>query len=141
MENHLLTLILQSPQPKSMVASVASIMDGVEFSTEETRVIFNTLTNFFLTNDQLSVAEVGRLLPEKFTPAFDMHFLASVPQFQSDEMFEHEIEKTAKTVKQFIIKNQLQALSEKMKKEETEGNEEELQKLRMEFNALAANFK
>jgi hypothetical protein len=47
----------------------------------------------------------------------------------------------AKSVRQQAVKSQLQNLSEKMKVEEKNGNEEELQKLREAFNLLANNFK
>lgn len=141
MENHLLTLILQSQEPKSMVATASSLLSGIDFSTEQTRTIFAILKKYFTTNDQLSVTEVEKILPQDLIPTFDMYFLTTIPQFASETAHAHEVEKTARAIKELLVKKQLTALSEKMKKEEREGNEEELQKLRVEFNSLAAIFK
>jgi hypothetical protein len=81
------------------------------------------------------------MVPQEFISSFDMYFLNPVPQFPTDETYTHEVEKTAKDIKQAIIKDQLKSLSEQMKQEEQKGNEEELQRLRVEFNSLAVHFK
>ena len=47
----------------------------------------------------------------------------------------------ARSVRQQVVKSQLQHLSEQMKVEEKNGNEEKLQKLREAFNVLATNYK
>jgi hypothetical protein len=83
----------------------------------------------------------GALTPEDLMSAFDLLFLIPLPIFQTDDAFSLEIEKIANSVRQQAVKSQLQTLSEKMKIEEKNGNEEELQKLREAFSLLATNFK
>lgn len=141
MEDHLLTLILQSPDPKLMTATVASIMDSVKFKTTKADAVFQALRTFFLSNDNLDVPEISKSLPQDHTKAFDLYFLLPTPQFPSDEAYIHEIEKMAKAIKQSAIKDRLKELSDAMKKVEGNGNEEELQRLRVEFNTLATSFK
>ena len=141
MEDHLLTLILQSQNPKEATASTANVLTTVELSTPSARAIFNTLKEYFITSEELSVAEVNKLLPPEVASAFDMYFLNPLPQFEDDETHMREVEKVAKTVKQSAVKEQLGLLSEKMKEAEKKGNEEELQEIRVEFNNLALRFK
>ena len=141
LEDHLLTLIVQSPKPKEAVASVANIMDSVEFTTTKAQKIFTILKQYFLTSDELSVSEINKLLPDELMPVFDLFFILPLPQFPTDEAFSSEIEKMARSVRQQVVKSQLQHLSEQMKVEEKNGNEDELQKLREAFNVLATNYK
>ena len=141
LEDHLLTLIVQSPKPKEAVAIVTNIMNNVDFTTQKAHKIFTILRQYFVTSEELSVAEINKLLPEDLMSAFDLLFLIPLPIFQTDDAFSLEIEKIAKSVRQQAVKSQLQTLSEKMKIEEKNGNEEELQKLREAFSLLATNFK
>ena len=141
LEDHLLTLIVQAPKPKEAVAIVANIMDNVEFTTQKAQRIFSILRQYFLTSEQLSVVEINKLLPEDLMSEFDLLFLIPLPPLQNDDAFALEIEKVAKNIRQQAVKFQLQSLSEKMKIEEKNGNEEELQRLREAFSILATNFK
>ena len=141
LENHLITLALQSARPKESITIIASILESIEPTTPAVRGIYNILKQFFTINDELNVAEISKLLPEDLIPSFDLYFLNPIPVFPTDETYVHEIEKTAKILKQGLIKTRLGELSEKMKIEEKAGNEGLLQDLRVEFNNLATHFK
>lgn len=140
-EDNLLTLILQSQKPKDAMAAAASVFETIELETPSAKSIFNTLKEYFITSDELSVVEVSKLLHESVIPTFDLYFLASIPNFASNELHLLEVEKAARAVKQSAVKAQLQTISEKMKEAEKKENEEELQKLREEFSLLASRFK
>ncbi len=140
-ENHILSLIFQSPHPKEAVVAVASIIDGVGFGNASSQTIFEAAKTYFQTSDQLVVSELSRLLPQDIIPQFDFYFLSPLPQFPDDTSYLHELEKAAKAYKQLAIKEKLRRLSEEIKEEEKKGNEESLQKLRVEFNLLASHFK
>ncbi len=141
LENHLLTLALQSARPKESITIIASILEAVEPKTPAVREIYRVLKQFFITNEELNVAEITKLLPEEFIPIFDLYFLNPIPNLPTDESYTHEIEKTAKILKQGLIKERLQELSEEMKIAEKKEDEEGLQALRVEFNTLASRFK
>ncbi len=141
LENHLLTLALQSARPKESITIIASILEAVEPTTPAVREIYKALKQFFITNEELNVAEITKMLPEEFVPMFDLYFLNPIPNLPTDESYTHEIEKTAKILKQGLIKERLQELSEEMKIAEKKEDEEGLQALRVEFNNLAAHFK
>ena len=140
-EEHILTLIFQSLSPKEAVVDVASILDGVGFTRDSSQKIFETAKTYFQTSEQLNISELSKLLPQEVISQFDFYFLSPLPQFPTDEAYSHELEKAARTYKQLAIKEKLHLLSEEIKKEEKVGNEELLQKLRVEFNSLASHFK
>lgn len=141
LENHLLTLALQSPRPKESITIIASILEAVEPKTPAVKEIYKVLKQFFTTNEELNVAEITKLLPEEFIPIFDLYFLNPIPNLPTDESYTHEIEKTAKILKQGLIKERLSELSDEMKIAEKKEDEEGLQALRVEFNNLASRFK
>ena len=141
MEDHLLTLIVQSQKVKEAVAATANILTSVELTTPSARAIFNTLKEYFITSEELSVAEISKFLPPAVASSFDMYFLNPIPQFEAEDTHMIEVEKVAKLVKQSAVKEQLGVLSEKMKDAEKKGDEESLQELRVEFNNLALRFK
>ncbi len=141
LEDHLLSLILQSPHPKDALAAAVNILEAVELATPNAKVVFNTLKDYFITSEELSLAEFNKQLHPTLIPFFDMYFLTPIPQFENDEGHLLEIEKTAREVKQLAVKMRLKELSDKMSDEEKKGNEEELQRLREEFNLLALHYK
>ncbi len=140
-EEHILTLIFQSSTPKEAVVAVASILDGVGFTRDSSQKIFETTKTYFQTSEQLNISELSKLLPQDIISQFDFYFLSPLPQFPTEEAYAHELEKATRAYKQLAIKEKLHLLSEEIKKEEKEGNEELLQKLRVEFNSLASHFK
>jgi DNA primase len=141
LENHLLTLILQFPKPKDSLTIAASVLEQEDFTTEKAREIFIILKQYFLTSDDMDVSVINNLLSTELTSTFDMYFLTPIPLFPTDEIYSREIEKVSKSVKQSSIKERLKKLSEKIMTEEKAGNEDKLQKLRIEFNSLATHFK
>src|SRR5690606_7190295 len=136
LEDHLLTLILQAQKPKDALAAAVNALEAIEPVTPNAKSIYNTLKEYFVTSDELSVAEIGKLLHESVLPTFDLYFLTPIPNFTSNELHLIEVEKAAKTVKQAAVKEQLKTLSERMKEAERNENEEDLQKLREEFSLL-----
>ncbi len=140
-EEHILTLIFQAPRPKEAVVTAVNILDGIHFSHDSSQKIFETTKTYFQTSEELNVSELSRLLPQEVLSQFDFYFLSPLPQFPNDEAYMQELEKSMRSYKQLAIKNQLQMVSERIKKAEKEGNEESLQKLRVEFNTLASHFK
>lgn len=140
-EELLLTLILQSPNPKTATVIAASLLDGATLATDHASQIFEYLKTYFLANDTLNVAEITKQLDPALVNTFDMYFLNPIPQFPSDEAFTTEIEKMTEIVRQTAIKEKLKRLSDQMKIEEKNGDEEKLQALREEFNILASQFK
>lgn len=141
LEDHLLTLILQSPKPKDAMAAAVSVLDTVDLITPNVKSIFDTLREYFITSDDLAVSEVNKLLHESVMPIFDMYFLKPIPQFTTNDLHLLEIEKTALAVKQSAVKIKLKELSDKIKTAEQKEDEDELEKLRKEFNSLALHFK
>lgn len=135
-EEHLLTLALQSPKPKDAIAIIAGTMQEIEFGGKEINEIFNYLKKYFLTNDELNVAEISLNLPQNLTNTFDLCLLSLIPAHDSEETYLLEIEKLAREVKNLSLREKLKSLSQQIKIEEKKGESEELLKIQKEFDSL-----
>jgi DNA primase len=140
-EEHLLTLILQSQNPKISLEKTLNILDSINLNTPALESLFSFLKKYFENNEQFDIEKLNLQLPKELSETFDLCFLAPLSNNLTDETYEHEIEKTAKDVKQSSIKEKMKTLSEKIRLEEKEGRQESLKALQEEFNSLASHFK
>ncbi len=140
-EEYLLTLIVQSANPKEATILTAGIINGVKLQTPIFNQLFEFLREYFKTQDKLVLEEVSQVLPKDLTSVFDLCLLTPIPQFATEELFTHQLGKTANEVKHISIKAKLSAISNSIKTAEKEGNEESIEELQKEFDMLASHYK
>lgn len=141
-EQHLLTLILQSPNPKDATVLTSSILSSVPLTLSSLDRLFSLLKEYFTTNSELNLQEFTKLLPQELHSVFDLCFLTPLPPFTSDEGYAHSIQKTAQEVKILAVKKHLQEISERIKEEEKRNSSEEIiEKLQNEFDSLSSHLK
>lgn len=140
-EEHLLTLILQSENPKEATAIVAGCLLDVPLGSPILQQIFDFLKKYFLTSETLNVAEVSLMLPKELTQMFDMCLLTPLVPLPSSEAYLIELEKLAKDVRQLSLRERLKSLSEKIRTEEKNGDTDTLTFLQEEFDNLMKYFK
>lgn len=140
-EEHLLTLLIQSSTPKDAAITAAGIIDGVSLQTPTFQKLFEFLREYFKTQETFNHDELSQDLPKELQDAFDLCLLTPLPQFQTEELFVHELEKTAREAKLLSIKSQLSHISQSIKTAEKEGDEEGLETLQKKFDTLASHFK
>lgn len=141
LEQHLLTLILQSENPKENIVIASSIVDAVPMTNENIHKLFIFLKEYFQTHEELSVSEINQFLDIELIPVFDYCLLAPLPPLTTIELYRHEVEKTAREVKMLSVKTLLNKISEKIKLAEKGGKDEDISKLQQEFDNLASRFK
>jgi hypothetical protein len=140
-EEHLLTLILQSPNPKISITTALTVLDSISLNTPMLEDLFVFLKEYFENHEKLDIDELNKLLPKELSEVFDLCFLTPLSANLNEETYGYEIEKTAKNVKQSSIKEKMKTLSEKIRLEEKEGRQDSLKALQEEFNSLASHFK
>lgn len=140
-EEHLLTLLVQSSVPKESAVIASSIIDGVTLQTPTFQKLLEFIREYFKTHETFNHDELSQDLPKDLQDAFDLCLLTPLPQFPTEELFTHELEKTAREAKLLSIKSQLTNISQSIKTAEKEGNEDNIEHLQKEFNTLASHFK
>lgn len=139
-EEHLLTLILQSENPKEAIAVAAGCILDVPLGTIVIQKLFDFLKKYFLTNDILNMAEISLMLPKEVTQMFDMCLLTPLVPLPSNDAYLVELEKLAKDVRQLSLRERLKSLSEKIRVEEKNGDTNALTFLQEEFDGLMKYF-
>mgnify|MGYP003394053573 FL=1 len=140
-EEHLLTLILQSPDPVSATAIVTRTLQDVTLGSREIQGILEFLRIYFLTSTSLNIAEISLKLSPDLTHIFDLCLLTPFAPLPTDEAYLIELEKLARDVKNLAIRERLKMLSEKIKNEEKNGESEALSAIEQEFDALMTHLK
>ena len=131
-EAYLLSLILQSKNVTLALETTDKIMGETEFSLPVIGKIFKLLKE-----SNLPIDNFAKTLPSELVEFFDFCFLSPLSEFPSEEMFIHEVEKTAKTAKLLSVKKELKELEEKIRELEKEGKEKETEILRERFANLS----
>jgi len=141
-EQHLLTLILQSSVPKDSVVLVSSILDSIPLSSPALNKLLDLLKEYFTSHDVFDLKEFSLILPPELTNLFDLCFLSPLPPFTADAAHIHELGKTAKEVKILAVKKRLSEISESIKQAEKENIEDvRLEQLQSEFDSLITHIK
>lgn len=141
-EQHLLTLILQSNVQKDSVVLVSSILDSIPLSSPALNKLLDVLKEYFTSHDAFDLKEFSLLLPPELTNLFDLCFLSPLPPFTADAAHIHELNKTAKEVKILAVKKRLSEISESIKQAEKENIEDvRLEQLQAEFDSLITHIK
>lgn len=140
-EEHLLTLVLQSPDPKESMAIVAGTIQDIALGSKEIQEIFEFLRKYFLTSDTLNIADISLSLDRDLTNIFDMCLLNPVVALSDEKSYLVETEKLAKEVKNLALRERLKSLSQQIKTEEKKGESEELLSIQKEFDSLMSYIK
>lgn len=140
-EEHLLTLLIQSSTPKESTILASSIIDGVRLQTPNFQQLFDFIREYFKDHETFNHEEISQDISKELQDTFDLCLLTPIPQFQTEELFNHELEKTAKEAKLLSIKSQLSSISQSIKTAEKAGEEETIESLQKEFDTLASHFK
>lgn len=140
-EEHLLTLILQSKNPKEATAVVSGCLLDIPLGSPIIQKLFDFLKKYFLTSETLNIAEISLMLPKELTQMFDMCILTPLVPLPSDETYLIELEKLAKDVRELSLRERLKLLSDKIRTEEKNGDTSALTLLQEEFDNLMTHFK
>lgn len=138
LEQHLVTLIVQSPNVKTALFTAQSILAPVSLSLNPLQETLTFLSQYFETKDTINPEELNQMMPKEVGEVYDICLLQPLPAI-SDEAMDIEIKKVAKSVRNGAIKTQLKDLTDQIKLSEKEGDETRTEELQKEFNSIAAH--
>lgn len=141
LEQHLFTLILQSPNPKEALVIVVEAINSIPLQTESYHKLFTFLREYFASNETLNPADISLIIPKEIVDVFDLCLLTPIPTLPDNDSYNLEVEKLAKEVKNSAIREQMKKISSQIQAAEKKGDEEALQYLQTEFNNLTLHLK
>lgn len=136
-EAYLLSLILQSDNPKTKLAFARSILQGIPLSTPSFEKVLEYLEKFQQKTPQFSAQSFAQFLPQELHALSDTAYLAPLPEFEDSDHYQKEIEKTATQVRVEAIRKKIGKLAESIKTSEQEKNEDKIKTYQEEFTKLS----
>jgi DNA primase len=137
-EEHLLSLIIQSKNQKAKMVLIKDIITVDDFNLKPIRIIFEQLINYFLKHDKLEPSDFGKMLSPEISPTFDRLFMKDLGTLIEKERIDKELISTAKEVRKFSIRRRINNLSTKIGKAEKDGQQNDSNKTNEEMRDLLA---
>lgn len=126
LEEHFLSLIIQSARPDQSLASVMTIVTMDDFYIPPVAKIIQQLLLYFKKHKKLHIKEFAYVLTSEVVPTFDRAFMGDIGEILGDEKtFHHELTFTAVSLKKISLRRTINNLSTKIRQLEEEGKEEE----------------
>lgn len=128
-EEYLVSLIVQSEQPKQVLEKVVSILSKTVSKERAYQKILYHLLEFITEKNSFDGTIFSNYLPDELIPAYDKSLLLPLPQFDDPKRYEAEIEKSAKELRNLYLRGQIKEVTDKLKENEGESSDsvEELQ--------------
>lgn len=126
-EEHLLSLILQSDDPKESLQTVFEYLQLEDIRQPSIAQIWNIVSLYLKKHSTFDVKEFSKALKPELASAFDRIYLTDVDAIVTDkEMFSKELKRTALQVKKNSLRMRINDLSTKIRLEEENGDTKNL---------------
>lgn len=141
LEEHLLSLLLQSDEMVTILEQVKSHLALEEFYDMRVRRILLSLSENLAKNPKLQISEFIKLLPAELAPLCDRLLLVDVPLFPDPEELLQEVAKTLLFIKRLRLRRKIRELMTKLSTLEVSGEEEQVKKINTELKKATTALK
>lgn len=138
MEEYLLSLIIQSTSPKTVLQKAVKILsDSLSRERAYQKILYHLLDHF-TTNDHFDGQHFAKILPSELLPSFDTSLLYPLPHFGDEQKLLAEAESIAGKLRIIYIHQKMKALADEIKSKEKEGKEAEVEELKKKYSHLSS---
>lgn len=125
LENHLLSLIIQSEKPEDSLSAVSSIVTSSDFCQPVHRKIMELLLFYLKTHKKFNSKKFVALLSPEVVGTFDKLCMIDLDKILEDPiLFEKELKHTAVEIRRIALRRKVNDLSSKIRQKEDKGDEE-----------------
>ncbi len=135
MEEYFVALFIQHKNPQILLPLLDDMKD-YQWLTPSLKKIMEQITSYLSQNKSFSAKEFVANLPQELIPAFDRCYLLTLPSFQNDEYYNLEIKKVGKDIGIMGLKRQIKLISEQIRQQERNTNDEILRNLQQTLTPL-----
>jgi DNA primase len=129
LEEYLLSLIVQNPDPSEVFAGVMNKIVLDDFYVSPVRKIVEQLILYFKKHKKLNVSVFTQVLTSEIIPTFDRAFMQDIAGILANsQTLQRELDFTAKEVKKAALRRTINNLSTKIRQLEDKGQEIEVKK-------------
>ena len=134
LEEYLLSLIVQSENPKELFELSYGILSDYKYKQEILNKISEKLSIYFKNNEDFESKNFVKNLPSELTESFDKIFLYPLPKFDEKEKFRKETESVSKELMRLFLKEKIKELSDKLRNAKEEKDPKKEETLRSEIS-------
>lgn len=142
LEELLLSLVLQQEKPTS---KYLKLLSDIDWQSHVIRKIFQALQKHLTKKSKLKINQLSKKLAEELKDTLDRLYLKDLQIDLSDKyVWEKEFNQTLKELEKICLKDELQALVEKIREREkskSAASQAKIEKLKKEFTALSQKLK
>lgn len=136
LEEYLLSLIIQSEDPKHALTSIQFILQDYDFKGISYKKIVNYLDSYFKKKKKFDAKQFLSSIPQELEQTFDTCFLFPLPKFTEFYQSMQEVEKVSRELRALFLKNKMQVLANALKNEDKAENSQQIEALKKELSSL-----
>ncbi|OGG05997.1 DNA primase [Candidatus Gottesmanbacteria bacterium RIFCSPHIGHO2_02_FULL_40_24] len=130
LEEHLLSLILQSKDVKEAFDSAVKVVRPDDFSIPVVKTIMSLLSDFLIAKDKFDINLFNKLITPEIAAVFDRIYMVDLGKFGSDlTLLKKELHKTSGEIKKASLRRTISLLSTQINTAEKEERFTDAQKL------------
>ncbi|CAN5199127.1 DNA primase [soil metagenome] len=137
LEDYLISLIVQYPQPKVALDKAVSALYPSVSKEKAYQKILDHLLDYFKESTEFDHKKFSDGLPSELLHSFNKSILFPLPPLDSSEQHVHEVEKVSRQLRDLYVKDRIKSVSEELVSKEKEGEQDEsLTPLKEEYATL-----
>ncbi len=138
-EQYLLALVLQALDLKRGLDLVSAEIDPSDFEDAAVKRIFMSVVDFLAQKESLTVAELGKILPQELLATFDQAFLVDLSDFTTVELWQKELVRITRQIKRNWLRHKIKSLTQQIGIENA--NHDQIQRLQQELQVATSALK
>ncbi len=138
MEEYLLSLIIQSENPKDVFKKAMDTLASNLMKERATHKILYHLLNHFAKADDFEGKKFIITLPPELVKSYDTSLLLPLPHFENQQKLIQEVERIANKLRTTYIHQQMKDLAREIKSKEKDGDEREVESLKKKYSQLSS---
>ncbi len=138
LEKYILSLIVQSEIPKTIIDEVALLLTEIMPKERAFQKLLYALFDWFSQLEEKNMTQFVSTLPKEFLEAYDTCLLLPLPMFEDEQKLLSEATRSALQLKELYIKQKIKTLAGEIKVKEQQQEEIELTKLRQQYQELVS---
>jgi DNA primase len=138
MEEYLLSLIIQSVDPKVVLQKAIKVLSDSLSKERAYQKILYHLLDHFTKADSFDGKQFASALPTELVTSYDTSLLYPLPHFDDQQKLLSEVEKIANKLRTSYIHQKMKHLAKEIEDKEQAGEEKDIEELKKKYSLLAS---
>lgn len=136
LEEYLVSLIMQAPNPHEVLSASMRILASTRNEEKAYQKLLDQLERFLTDHDQFESKTFGALLPSQLLPVFDKSLLFPIPPLPTPAQYLIEVKKVSRQLRDLTVRDQIKKVSTQIQTYEDKGQTDEAEALKAEYARL-----